>query len=82
MLRLICNQMPQFLQKAFELNKGELSSLIKGESGYVILFVEDVREPEIPSFAAIKDVLIKDYQKVRSREMAEKAAKDMLEKPS
>ena len=71
---------PQFLQKAFELNKGELSSLIKGESGYVILFVEDVREPEIPSFAAIKDVLTKDYQKARSQEMAEKAAEGMLEK--
>jgi peptidyl-prolyl cis-trans isomerase D len=71
---------PQFLQKAFELNKGELSSLIEGESGYVILFVEDVREPEIPSFAAIRDVLIKDYQKARSQEMAEKAAEGMLEK--
>jgi peptidyl-prolyl cis-trans isomerase D len=71
---------PKFLQKAFELNKGELSSLIEGESGYVILFVEDVREPEIPSFAAIKDVLIEDYQKVRSQEMAEKAAGEMLEK--
>jgi peptidyl-prolyl cis-trans isomerase D len=71
---------PQFLQKAFELNKGELSSLIKGESGYVILFVEDVREPEIPTFAAIKDVLTKDYQKARSQEMAEKAAEGMLEK--
>ncbi len=71
---------PQFLQKAFELNKGELSSLIKGESGYAILFVEDVKEPEIPPFAAKKDILIKDYQKVRSQEMAEKAADEMLEK--
>jgi peptidyl-prolyl cis-trans isomerase D len=69
----------QFMDKAFELNKGELSSLIKGQSGYAILFAEDIKEPEIPAFETKKDLLVKDYQKVQSGEMAEKAAKDMLQ---
>lgn len=69
----------QFLDKAFELNKGELSSLVKGQSGYAILFSEDIKEPQIPAFEAKKDVLVKDYQKLQAREMAEKAANDMLQ---
>ena len=69
----------QFLDKAFELHKGELSSLIKGTSGYAILYADDVKEPEVPAFETKKDVLVKDYQKVQSREMAEKAAKDILQ---
>ncbi len=73
------NKDAQFLDKAFELNKGELSSLIKGESGYAILFAEDIKEPQIPAFETKKDILVKDYQKEQAREMAEKAAKDMLQ---
>ncbi len=69
----------QFLDKAFELHKGELSSLIKGQSGYAILFAEDIKEPAIPDFEAKKDILVKDYQKVQSIKLAEKDAKDMLQ---
>ncbi|MGB3210306.1 MAG: SurA N-terminal domain-containing protein [Desulforhopalus sp.] len=68
----------QFMEKAFELNKGELSSLIKGQSGYAILFAEDIKEPEIPAFEAIKDTLAEDYQKAQSKKMAEEAAEQML----
>ncbi len=71
---------PQFLDKAFELNKGELSSLIKGKTGYSILYAEDVKPPEIPTFESKKDILAKDYQKVKSKELAETAAKEMLSK--
>lgn len=68
----------QFMERAFDLNKGELSSLIKGQSGYAILFAEDLKEPEIPTFESKKDTLITDYQKAQSREMAATAAKEML----
>ncbi len=73
---------PQFLDKAFELNKGELSSLIKGQSGYAILYAEDLKEPQIPAFETKKDILEKDYKKFQSKEMAEKAAQEMLKKLS
>jgi len=70
---------PQVLEKAFELNKGELSSLIKGKSGYAILFTEDIKEPEIPPFETKKDILEKDYRKVKAEEMAETAAGELLQ---
>jgi peptidyl-prolyl cis-trans isomerase D len=68
----------QFLDKAFELKKGELSSLIKGQSGYAILFAEDLKEPEIPGFDSIRESLETDYRKTKSNEMAETAATELL----
>lgn len=68
----------QFLNKAFELNKGELSSLIRGQSGYAILFVEDVKAPQTPAFENIKDTLVEDYKKAESIKMAEIAANEVL----
>ncbi len=69
---------PQFLDKAFELNKGELSSLIKGQSGYAIFFVEDIKEPQIPAFDTIKETVVEDYKKAESIKMAEAAANNIL----
>jgi peptidyl-prolyl cis-trans isomerase D len=69
---------PQFLDKTFDLNKGELSSLLKGQSGYAILFAEDKQEPEIPQFATVRATLEKDYRKIKSEELAEAAAKELL----
>jgi len=68
----------ELLDKAFALNKGELSSLIKGQSGYAIFFVEDRQEPVVPAFAAIKDTLVQDYRKAEAKSLAEKAAEQML----
>jgi len=68
----------QFLTKAFELKTGELSSLIKGESGYVILFAEATKEPEIPKFEEIKDRLIEDFTKAKSVETARSEAEAFL----
>ncbi len=68
----------QFLDKAFELNKGELSSLIKGQTGYAVLFAEDIKEPEIPAFESIKDTLVKDYQAAESKKFAETSAGELL----
>ncbi len=69
---------PQFIEKTFELNKGELSSLIKGQSGYLIVFAEDKKEPTLPEFATVQATLDKDYRKIKSQELAEAAAKDVL----
>ncbi len=69
---------PQFLEKTFELNRGELSSLIKGQSGFLIVFAEDKKEPEFPEFAAVRATLEKDYRKMKSQELAEGVAKDVL----
>jgi peptidyl-prolyl cis-trans isomerase D len=68
----------QFITKAFELKKGELSSLIKGESGYVILFAEDLKEPEIPEFESIRDRLTADFRESKSSELAKNDAESFL----
>ena len=37
---------PAFLNAAFSLNKGELSSLVETPQGYAIIFDADKKEPE------------------------------------
>lgn len=69
---------PQLLEKAFALHKGELSSLIKGSSGYAILFVEDRKEPELPELAEVKDKVLADYRKAKAQELAEAAATELV----
>ncbi len=69
----------QFIDKAFALNKGELSSLIKGRSGYAIFYAEDIIEPAFSTFEDVKDRLQADYIKKKSQEMAEKTAKELLD---
>jgi peptidyl-prolyl cis-trans isomerase D len=66
-----------FLDKAFELKKGEFSSLIKGNTGYAIFYVEDTKEPEIPTLESIKDQLVDDFKVAQSIDLAKKAADDL-----
>jgi len=68
----------EFTNKAFALNKGELSSLIKGQSGFAIFYAENTIEPALPSFAEVKDRLQVDYTKKQSKTMAETTAKELL----
>jgi peptidyl-prolyl cis-trans isomerase D len=67
-----------FLDKAFSLNKGDFSSLIKGNSGYAIFYVENVKEPETPALADIKEPLTNDFTIAESKKLAQKAAEDLL----
>jgi len=68
----------EFINKAFALNKSELSSLIKGGSGYAIFYAEDMIEPDFPAFEDVKDRLHVDYLKKKSEEMANETAKKIL----
>lgn len=69
---------PIFLDKAFELKKGEFSSLIKGNTGYAIFYVEDTKDPVVPALSAIKERLTDDYKIAQSKDMAKKAADELL----
>ena len=68
----------KFLQAAFALRKGELSSIVETSSGYAIIFAEDVKEPEVPGLVAVRDQVEKDYVQEKSTELARKAAEDAL----
>lgn len=70
----------QFLNEAFQLKKGELSSLIKGQTGYAIFFADNIKEPVVPELTVIKDKVKDDYLNSKSIDMAEQKAQDMLAK--
>ncbi|PIE73024.1 MAG: hypothetical protein CSA20_04915 [Deltaproteobacteria bacterium] len=72
-------QDPVFVEKIFALNKGDLSSLIKGGTGYAIFLIKDTRAPQPADFEKIKEKLATDYKAAKASEMAEKAAKELIE---
>jgi len=69
---------PKFLQVAFKLKKGELSSLVQTDAGFAILFVDDIKSPEVPELDAVKEKVVEDYKKTTSVELAKEAAGKLL----
>ncbi|MEA1934901.1 MAG: SurA N-terminal domain-containing protein [Thermodesulfobacteriota bacterium] len=71
---------PSFLEAAFNLKKGELSSLIEIRGGYAIIFVEDIKGSEIPSLEEVKEDVKTDFVAARAKNLAKKTAESLLEK--
>ncbi|WP_417912943.1 SurA N-terminal domain-containing protein [Candidatus Electronema sp. TJ] len=69
---------PKFIEAAFSLKKGELSSIIELREGYAVLFADDMQEPEQPKLEAVKDKALADWKKEKAAELAAKAAADLL----
>ena len=69
---------PAFLQAAFGLRKGELSSIVELANGYAIVFVDDVREAVVPKLAEVRDRVVADFKGARSVELARAAAESAL----
>lgn len=71
---------PKFMSIAFSLSKGELSSLVQGDSGYAIFYVQDTLPAEIPELASVKERVVTDYTEAKAKEAAEEAATALLTK--
>jgi len=69
---------PAFLNAAFALNKGELSSLVETPTGYAIIYAADKKEPEISPFKDVQEKVEVDYLNSRSDAMAKEKAEAML----
>jgi peptidyl-prolyl cis-trans isomerase D len=65
---------PAFLQAAFKLGKGELSSLVELNKGYAILFVDDIQPSTVPSLADVRDRVVEDYRREKAVDLARQAA--------
>ena len=69
---------PAFLDAAFSLNKGELSSLVETPQGYAIIFAADKKDPEIAPYTEMAAKVRKDYINAKSEIMAQESAEAML----
>ncbi len=67
-----------FLARAFALQKGELSSLVKLDKGYAIIFVEDVRKPEVPALKTVRERVVADYRKDQAVRLARETAEKLI----
>ena len=69
---------PKFLDAAFKLKQGELSSIVEIHDGYTILFVDDIKKPELPELDAVREQVLADYTEEKSEERAAQAADELL----
>ncbi|MGL1932691.1 MAG: SurA N-terminal domain-containing protein [Desulfotalea sp.] len=66
----------KLLDTAFTLKAKELSSMLKTNDGYAILYIEDIKEAQNPKLESVQEQATADYKK----ELAKKMAKDSAEK--
>ncbi|PID44010.1 MAG: hypothetical protein CR981_01745 [Proteobacteria bacterium] len=69
---------PAFLQKAFALKKGELSSLIETGSGYVIISATETKAPAVPELSSVKEKATTDFKAEQMSERARRKAEELL----
>jgi len=69
---------PALAKTIFALKKGELSSLLEINDGYTILYVDEVKEPQVPPLAEVRARVEKDFLDEQAQAKARDAAVALL----
>lgn len=69
---------PGFLNAAFSLMAGELSSLVETEKGYTIIYAKEIKEPAVSPLAAVREKVVSAYLDEQAGVMARQAAEGLL----
>lgn len=72
--------LPEVVNAAFSLNKGELSSIVESSTGYVVILVEEKLPPVEQELAAVRERVESDFVAAESIKLAKAAAEGVLEK--
>lgn len=63
---------PEFEQAAFAMQKSDISAVVESEFGYHVIQLTDVKLPEVPSFASVRDKIVSDLKDEQAqRKLAE-----------
>ncbi|SHH89787.1 SurA N-terminal domain-containing protein [Desulfofustis glycolicus] len=71
---------PNFLDVAFSLKEGELSSLIEVDDGYAIMAIDDIREPRVPELEQVRQQAEQDFRRQQAADKARSVARQVIEK--
>lgn len=69
---------PALLKTVFTLKKGELSSLLEINGGYAIVYIDEVKEPQVPALAEVRAKVEKDFLDDQAQAKAKDAAVVLL----
>ena len=69
---------PAFLDRAFELQESELSSIIETGEGYVIITADAITEPQTPALDEVRDEVEQDYRAEKAAEAAKADAEQLI----
>lgn len=69
---------PEVVQAAFNLEEGELSSIVAAGDSYAVLYVREKEAPRVPPLEEVRERVEADLRQVRAREAARRTAEEML----
>lgn len=69
-----------FIDKAFTLKKGELSSIVETDNGFFILSATDIKDPQTPALDQVKEKAVADLKAEKAAGEAEDTATKFLER--
>lgn len=69
---------PAFLDRAFQLQENELSSIVETNDGYAIITAEAIIEPQIPPLEKVRDQVEKDFRAEKAAEAARQDAETLI----